>query len=171
MVLPKEVALPRVTIEIVALSGTNRKEMVMLTTLAFPGFFRRRTCEMGSYFGVQDRGELIAMAGERLMLDGFPEISGVCTNPAHRGKGYASSLIYELAQNHRRDGLVSWLHVTAANHHAIALYLRMGFKAVRKVTLRRVSRKDCGDHRPKLRDADENACDETRFPPELPATG
>jgi GNAT superfamily N-acetyltransferase len=107
-----------------------------------PGFFRSRTWEMGSYYGVRSRGELVAMGGERLMLNGYPEISGVCTQPAHRGKGYASSVIWQLARNHRRDGVVSWLHVVATNHHAINLYFRMGFTVVRKVTFHRISRKD-----------------------------
>jgi len=114
--------------------------MVALTTLAFPGFFRHRTCDMGAYYGVRSGGELIAMGGERLMLDGYSEISGVCTHPSHRGKGLAASLIWHLARNHRRDGLVSWLHVGADNHHAIELYLRLGFRTIRRVTIHRISR-------------------------------
>jgi predicted GNAT family acetyltransferase len=142
MVLPEEVSPPTPTLEIVRLSNANAPEMVALTTLAFPGFFRSRTCEMGSYSGVRSGGELIAMSGERLMLDGYPELSGVCTHPAHRGKGHAASLIWHLVRDHRRDGLVSWLHVSAANHRAIELYRRMGFTVARKVTLHRISRKD-----------------------------
>jgi predicted GNAT family acetyltransferase len=141
MVLPEGVAPPDPAIGIVSLSDANAGEMVVLTDLAFPGFFRRRTCEMGSYYGVRsDDGELIAMGGERLMLDGYSEISGVCTHPAHRGKGLAASLIWRLVRNHRRDGIVSWLHVASANRPAIELYSRMGFKVVRKVTLKRISR-------------------------------
>jgi GNAT superfamily N-acetyltransferase len=142
MALPEEVSPPSPALDIVRLSNANAPEMVALTTLAFPGFFRSRTCEMGSYFGVRSDGELIAMSGERLMLDGYPELSGVCTHPAHRGKGYAASLLWHLVRNHRREGLVSWLHVNAANHRAIELYRRMGFTVARKVTLHRISRKD-----------------------------
>jgi GNAT superfamily N-acetyltransferase len=142
MVLPREVPLPGGASDIVGLSRANAKEMIELTNLAFPGFFRSRTWEMGSYYGVPSRGELVAMGGERLMLNGYPEISSVCTHPAHRGKGYAPSLIWQLARNHRRDGVVSWLHVVATNHHAINLYFSMGFTVVRKVTFHRVSRKD-----------------------------
>jgi ribosomal protein S18 acetylase RimI-like enzyme len=57
-----------------------------------------------------------------------------------RGKGLAASLIWQLVRDHRRDGLVSWLHVGNENHRVIELYLRMGFKEVRKVTLNRISR-------------------------------
>ena len=142
MVVPEGVTPPGPTPEIVHLTDANASEMVALTTLAFPGFFRSRTCEMGSYYGVRSGGELIAMGGERLTLDGYPEISGVCTHPAHRGKGLAASLIWELVRNHRREGLVSWLHVSAENHHAIELYLRLGFTLARKVKLHRICRND-----------------------------
>jgi predicted GNAT family acetyltransferase len=79
---------------------------------------------MGSYYGVRSGAELVAMGGERITLEGYPELSGICTHPAHRGKGLAAALIWQLVQNHRRDGLVSWLHVSAENRHAIELYLR-----------------------------------------------
>jgi predicted GNAT family acetyltransferase len=140
MVLPEEVDPDAAAIEVVRLSAADAPEMVALTALAFPGFFRHRTCEMGSYYGVRSGGELIAMGGERLMLDGYAEISGVCTHPAHRGKGLASSLIRQLAHDHRRDGLVSWLHVGVTNNRPIELYRRIGFRVVRKVTLDRISR-------------------------------
>jgi predicted GNAT family acetyltransferase len=140
MMLPGEVVPPDPTIEIARLSDANAAEMVALTDLAFPGFFRKRTCEMGSYYGVRSDGELIAMGGERLMLEGYSEISGVCTHPAHRGKGLAASLIWRLVRDHRRDGLVSWLHVAAANRRALDIYLRLGFEVVRTVTLHRVGR-------------------------------
>jgi ribosomal protein S18 acetylase RimI-like enzyme len=140
MVLPEEASLPGPAFEIVPLTCENASEMVALTDVAFPGFFRSRTCEMGSYYGVRSGGELIAMGGERLVLEGYSEISGVCTHPAHRGNGFAAGLIWHLARNHRHDGTVSWLHVSAANHHAIELYLRIGFRLVRTVTLHRIHR-------------------------------
>jgi predicted GNAT family acetyltransferase len=139
MVLRDEVAPPDATTEIVQLSAADAPEMVALTTIAFPGFFRSKTNQMGSYFGVRVGGELVAMAGERLMLEGYSEISGVCTHPAHRGKGYAAGLIWEVVRKHRRDGDVSWLHVAAANRHAIELYQRMGFVTSREIAIHRVS--------------------------------
>jgi predicted GNAT family acetyltransferase len=142
MVSPEDVTPPAPALEIVRLSDANAQEMVALTTLAFPGFFRSRTCEMGTYYGVRSAGELVAMGGERITLDGYPEISGVCTHPSHRGKGLAAALIWRLVRDHRREGLVSWLHVGAENHHAIELYLRMGFTVVRKVKLHRMGRSD-----------------------------
>lgn len=141
MVLPAEITPPAPTIEIIPLSSADAPKMVALTTLAFPGFFRSRTCEMGTYYGIRSGGELIAMGGERLTIDGYPEISGICTHPAHRGKGYAAAIMWQLVRDHRRDGLVSWLHVSASNSHAIGLYKRMGFNEVRRIMLHRISRK------------------------------
>jgi predicted GNAT family acetyltransferase len=141
MVLPDGVTVPDIDTEIVKLSDADADEMVALTTLAFPGFFRQRTCKMGSYYGVRSpSGELIAMGGERLKLDGFTEISGVCTHPSFRGRGLAAAIIWQLVREHRKEGVVSWLHVASANRRAEELYLRMGFEEIRKVTLHHVSR-------------------------------
>jgi hypothetical protein len=119
MVLSCDLSAPSPTIDIVPLSSANAQEMVALTTLAFSGFFRSRTCEMGSYYGVRSSsGELIALGGERLQLDGHSEISAVCTYPSFRGQGFAVSLIWHFVRNHRRDDLVSWHHVGCANHGA-----------------------------------------------------
>jgi ribosomal protein S18 acetylase RimI-like enzyme len=142
MVLPPEAPLWTPARSVQLLGNDDAVDMVSLTNVAFPGFYRIRTPAMGSYYGIRRGGALIAMGGERLSLEGYPEISGVCTHPSHRGKGYAASLIWQLAWNHRRDGLVSWLHVTSANQNAIDLYLRLGFEVARKITVSRIVRKE-----------------------------
>ncbi len=38
------------------------------------GPFARRTHETGNYIGIRERGQLIAMAGERMHIDGYVEI-------------------------------------------------------------------------------------------------
>lgn len=140
MVLEDADSLPSADAGIERLTDGDARDMVALTELAFPGFFRSRTCEMGAYYGVRRAGELIAMGGERLLLDGYSEISGLCTHSAHRGKGLAAGLIGQLARSHRSEGVVSWLHVGSENRHAIELYLRLGFRRVREVAMQRVSR-------------------------------
>ena len=133
MVLPDDVRVPDTSAEIVKLTDANAGEMVALTTLAFPGFFRQRTCEMGSYYGVRSpSGELIAMGGERLKLDGFTEISAVCTHPSFRGRGLAAAIIWQVVREHRKEGVVSWLHVASTNRRAAELYLRMGLRRFAK---------------------------------------
>jgi len=143
MVLPDEAAVSAdEAAEMIPLSCADAADMVELTDLAFPGFFRVETCEMGRYYGVRVDDELVSMAGERIILHEYSEVSGVCTHPDHRGKGYAAALMWQVIRDHRRDGLVSWLHVSAGNRHAIELYLRMGFVEARRIVWHRISRKD-----------------------------
>jgi GNAT superfamily N-acetyltransferase len=111
----------------VRLDAADARAMVALTDTAFPGFFRPRTHEMGHYFGIRVAGELVAMAGERVAIPGYREISAVCTHPSHTGKGYGSALTNLLLRFHSDAGIKSFLHVAESNTHAFALYQRLGF--------------------------------------------
>jgi len=142
MVLPEDVNVPEPDMPFDTLSCADAAAMVALTDLAFPGFFRVRTCEMGRYYGVHANGELVSMAGERIILHEYSEVSGVCTHPDHRGRGYAAALMWQVIRDHRREGLISWLHVSAGNTHAIGLYLRMGFVEARRQVWHRISRRN-----------------------------
>jgi ribosomal protein S18 acetylase RimI-like enzyme len=126
--------------EILRMTDPHAPDMVALTDLAFPGFFRRRTHQMGDYYGIRIGGELVAMAGERLAIPGYREISAVVTHPAHTGKGYATILMNRLLRDHASANLKSFLHVSQRNSRAIALYQRMGFVTVDSVSLWPVSR-------------------------------
>ena len=136
--LPVETGADR--IQIVPMSAKDARAMVALTTLAFPGFFRTRTYEMGSYYGIRVDGELVAMGGERLCLPGIREISAVVTRPGHTGKGYAHRLMTHLLGEHASAGVRSFLHVNVLNSRAIALYERMGFTTARTIALWPVAR-------------------------------
>jgi GNAT superfamily N-acetyltransferase len=139
--LPPPLPLPTAA-PIALLTCADAPAMVALTDIAFPGFFRSRTCVMGSYYGIWSGGELIAMAGERLILDPYREISGVCTHPDHCGHGYAATLITRLMHAHRQQNARSFLHVVSTNRSAIDLYLRLGFEITREVQLHRLLRID-----------------------------
>jgi hypothetical protein len=67
-------------------------DMVALTNATQPGPFGPRTIELGEYLGVWRGGMLVAMAGERMRLDGFTEISAVCVDAAYRGHGSRPNL-------------------------------------------------------------------------------
>ena len=101
--------------------------MLELTALTKPGPFMPRTHELGRYIGIRDGNRLAAMAGERMRLDGFTEISAVCVHPDHRGRGYAQTLIKTLMKAIWDRGETPFLHTYADNHGAIALYERLGF--------------------------------------------
>jgi ribosomal protein S18 acetylase RimI-like enzyme len=106
---------------------TDAAAMNALKAVAFPGFFGMRTPEMGRYRGIRIGGELVAMAGERLALPGYREVSAVCTHPAHLGRGYAQQLTYEATAAILADGDIPFLHVANGNDAAIHIYQQLGY--------------------------------------------
>jgi predicted GNAT family acetyltransferase len=68
------------------------------------------------------------MAGERLRLPGYTEISAVSTHPNHLGHGYATALITMLVQRIRSRGEQPFLHVLPENTRAVQLYEYPGFQ-------------------------------------------
>ena len=114
--------------QVVQLGEPDVPDMLALTKLTKPGPFAKRTREMGDYFGIHVNRELIAMAGERLRLPGYTEISAVCTHPEHLGHGYATTLVTLLMQRIQSRGEQPFLHVRADNARAVALYERLGFR-------------------------------------------
>jgi ribosomal protein S18 acetylase RimI-like enzyme len=110
------------------LTKADVPEMLALTKLTEPGPFLPRTIELGAYLGVHDSGSLVAMAGERLHLTGFTEISAVCTHPQYRGRGYGNVLLSALICRIMRRGETPFLHVRTGNVTAVGLYEKLGFK-------------------------------------------
>jgi ribosomal protein S18 acetylase RimI-like enzyme len=113
--------------EIVELSAADVPSMMELTALTKPGPFNKRTHELGTYLGIRRDGKLVAMAGERLKVPGYTEMSAVCTHPEHTGHGYARILMIEVMQRIRSRGETPFLHVREDNVRAIELYQRLGF--------------------------------------------
>ena len=114
--------------EFVRLTHLDVPEMLALTELTKPGPFGSRTREMGDYFGIRSAGALAAMAGERLRMPGYTEVSAVCTHPDHLGKGYASALLEMLVKRICDRGEVPFLHVRSTNVRAIQVYQRLRFR-------------------------------------------
>ncbi|MGA9709930.1 MAG: GNAT family N-acetyltransferase [Candidatus Sulfotelmatobacter sp.] len=102
--------------------------MMALTALTKPGPFGKRTHELGTYLGIRCDGNLVAMAGERLKIPGYTEVSAVCTHPEHTGHGYARILIAKVMRRICSRGETPLLHVRGDNARAIALYERLGFR-------------------------------------------
>jgi predicted GNAT family acetyltransferase len=114
--------------QIVGLGHADAPEMMQLTSLTKPGPFSKRTYELGTYLGIRSGGKLIAMAGERLKIPGYTEVSAVCTHPEHTGRGYGRLLTIKIMQGILDRGETPFLHVREDNLRAIALYERLGFR-------------------------------------------
>jgi predicted GNAT family acetyltransferase len=125
---------------VLRLSRLDAQDMLDLATRTKPGPFAKRTHETGNYIGIRDQGRLIAMAGERMLIDGYVEISAVCVDNAYRGKGLAGRLMNALRRDIEARGDTPFLHVLSANQAAIGLYERLGFElrqAFRLISIKR----------------------------------
>ena len=114
--------------------------MIDLVALTRPGPFAIRTIEMGHYIGVFRGDRLIAMTGERLRLDGFGEVSAVCTHPDFQGRGIAKALVSVIGAEIVARGEVPFLQAFAGNAVAIGTYERLGFTPRRHLTFTLVER-------------------------------
>jgi predicted GNAT family acetyltransferase len=130
--------------DVIALSRADVQDMLDLVQRTRPGPFAKRTYEMGNYIGIRDRGRLVAMAGERMHLEGYVEISAVCVDDDWRGKGIAARLVNLLRTEIVRRGAIPLLHVLSDNQTAIRLYERLGFELRRTFFLTRVGHADPG---------------------------
>jgi ribosomal protein S18 acetylase RimI-like enzyme len=118
----------------VVLGPADVAEMLALVERTRPGPFRTRTIEMGTYLGIRVDGRLVAMAGERLHPPGWTEISAVCTDAEHRGRGLATRLVRAVVAGIRDRGETPFLHAAATNTSAIRLYESLGFRLRRRST-------------------------------------
>jgi ribosomal protein S18 acetylase RimI-like enzyme len=108
------------------LTAADAPAMVELAELTEPGPFRLGTIELGGYLGIFQSGRLAAMAGRRMSMPGFVEVSAVCTHPEARGRGYASVVTSSVIEEILRAGRVPFLHALPDNP-AIRIYERLGF--------------------------------------------
>lgn len=114
--------------EIVPLDEAHRADVLALTGLVYPHYFRARTMEMGRYFGIYDGQRLAAIIGERLGTDQHVEMSAICTHPDYVGRGLASRLTTFLTNDTLARGATPFLHVSPANTRAKALYEHLGYR-------------------------------------------
>ena len=118
--------------DVIELTDAHRADVLALTALVYPHYFRERTMELGRYFGIytaDERGDvrLAAMIGERLGTDACPEMSAICTHPDFNGLGYARRLTALLTNDVLAGGRIPFLHVSHANSRAKQLYEQLGY--------------------------------------------
>ncbi len=127
-------------VQISVLSEPDVLAMLALTSLVYPEYFRSRTPELGTYLGIYQNGRLAAMAGERMYLTGYREISAVCTHPDFLGRGHASLLVKQLVNDTLNRDEIPFLHVSSKNVRAKSLYERLGFVTRCLIPLWRIQR-------------------------------
>lgn len=124
--------------DIIPLTDVHRADVLALTALVYPHYFRERTMEMGRYFGIyipdtNGDARLAAIIGERLGTDAHTEMSAICTHPDFNGRGYARRLTAMLTNDTLARGRTPFLHVSHDNPRAKQLYEQIGFQHRRDI--------------------------------------
>ncbi|MBO9634026.1 MAG: GNAT family N-acetyltransferase [Chitinophagaceae bacterium] len=120
--------------EILPLKEGQKQDMINLVQRVQPGYFAPDTYQLGNYYGIWQDGILVAMAGERMRVNGMNELSAICTDPQYTGRKYAQHLIIRLCNSHYQQGIIPFLHVLNNNDRAIKLYEHMGFQTRRTIS-------------------------------------
>jgi ribosomal protein S18 acetylase RimI-like enzyme len=117
------------------LDNADVPAMLELTALTRPGPFMNNTIRFGSFHGIREGQRLAAMTGRRFHVDGFIEVSAVCTHPDFTGRGYGSRLLKDQMQRIYRDNATPYLHVRENNTGAIRLYETLGFETRQRMNM------------------------------------
>ena len=133
-ICPQPVATVDSAAEVVELGAEDAAAMYRLAKATDPGPFELATHQLGDYVGIRAGGRLVAMAGERMRIvaDGehCREVSAVCTDAAHQGRGWAQALVAEIARRQQAAGALPFLHVrtgSPAEAQARRVYAKLGF--------------------------------------------
>jgi ribosomal protein S18 acetylase RimI-like enzyme len=125
---------------VVNLTDKDTTQLSVLVNLVQPGYFRSKTASMGRYYGIFADGQLVAVSGERMVMNDFVEVSAVITHPDHRGKGYAHELIAHTVNNIIEQNKKPYLHVVEDNVRAIGIYKDLGFSERRKLSFWKIAK-------------------------------
>lgn len=115
-----------------------------LVDLVQPGYFKSKTRMLGDYFGIFKNDELVAVAGERMKMNDFVEVSAIVTRPGFTGKGFAKQLTAQTVNNIIDQGKIPYLHVLENNNIAIGLYEKLGFSTRRKISFWKITKNHPG---------------------------
>ncbi|WP_142785390.1 GNAT family N-acetyltransferase [Changchengzhania lutea] len=115
---------------IVPLTHEHIDEIYDLVWLVMPGYYQKRTFEMGDYFGVFKNGKLVSISGQRMQTNSFIEVSAVVTHPDYTRLGLAKQLVVHTTNEILKTGKKAILHTTKGNA-AIKLYQNLGYKITR----------------------------------------
>ncbi|MEX6625329.1 GNAT family N-acetyltransferase [Tenacibaculum salmonis] len=120
----------KTTEKIILLSEKHIDEIYNLVWLVMPGYFRKKTFEMGKYFGIFKDNKIVSIAGQRMQTNSFIEISAVVTHPEYTRKGFARQLTHHVSKDILTQEKLPILHTNKGNI-AIKMYESLGFKITR----------------------------------------
>jgi ribosomal protein S18 acetylase RimI-like enzyme len=134
MVCQKRILVPEYEVELIELRQSDLEDVQQLIEMTnsypiFPGLFVRRR-----FVGIRQDGQLVAMAGTRIEVPGFSEISAVCTHPDWRGHGYGTLLTQIIAAGMWERGQTPFLHVDSQNISAYRIYEGLHFVKRTEIT-------------------------------------
>ena len=120
------------------LDDSDAADMLALALLTKPGPFTLGAQRLGQFWGVKVDGRLVAMAGQRMRVPGYGELSGLCTHPDFQGRGFGTLLFRFVAGEIAARGEISFLHAYASNTPAVGLYKALGFSIRSAMNMRAV---------------------------------
>ncbi len=114
-------------IEYIELTKEDSPDIAEIVKLTEPGPYAPNVLELGRYIGIRDEGKLVALVGERIKIDGYTEVSLVCTHPEHRRKGYAKALSGVLVEDIIERGEFPFVNIMTHNVASLKLSEKLGF--------------------------------------------
>jgi GNAT superfamily N-acetyltransferase len=118
---------------VASLAERDCEAMLELMAATNPGRFGPRTPMLGTYLGIRDGDRLVAMAGERIRVPGYVELSAISTDPRARRRGHARHLTSLLMRRAFDRGERPFLHLRSTNTAALSVYTALGFKVRREL--------------------------------------
>jgi GNAT superfamily N-acetyltransferase len=141
MILSSPISMAGDAIAITALADADSTDMLNLINKVQPGYYEPATYRLGNYYGIRRHDKLVAIAGERMRMEGLTEISAICTDPAYTGRQYAQHLTAHLCNSNLDKGITPFLHVLQTNERAIRLYEYLGFTRRRMISFWKLKRR------------------------------
>lgn len=120
----------KITENIIPLTEKHTNEIHELIWLVMPGYYQKRSFEMGHFFGIFKDHKLVSISGQRMQSDDFIEVSAVVTHPDYTRRGYAMQLVAHTTKEVLKQKKLPILHTDKGNT-AIPLYKKLGYKVTR----------------------------------------
>lgn len=130
MIIQRENFQPITMSSVIPLSPRHVDELEQLYGQAGADAFSPIQLATGVFFGVRERGRLVAAAGTHLVSPTYDvaAIGNVYTDRNYRGRGYGTAVTSAVvAELFRRDIRQICLNVAQTNHPACRIYKHLGF--------------------------------------------